>query len=139
MNPIIESMNHYASANRWAIDGGPVQGLSSGQLEFPLIWHEPLALTGKIGRNEGYLTYKLSFLLLERRENGHVLQREAIREKLERHALGLVRTLENHERVRDVRLVSCLPAEAAMTDYGETAMTVSLEVDTFFCYPAAQA
>ena len=139
MNPIIESMNNYACANRWSIDSGPARGLSAGQLEFPMIWHQPLALTGKIGRNEGYLTYKLSFLLLEKGEPGNVLKKEAVRERLEQHALGLVRTLENHERVRDVRLLSCLPAESALTHYGEIAMTVTLEVDTLFCHPPISA
>jgi len=137
MNPIIESMNHYASANRWSIDGGPVRGLSAGQLEFPLIWHQPLALTGKIGRNEGYLTYKFSFLLLEKGGNYDFIEKENVRSKLEQHALGLVHTLEKHERVRDVRLVSCLPAESALTHYGEIALTVTLEVDTLFHHSAA--
>ena len=139
MNPIIESMNHYASANRWSIDGGPARGLSAGQLEFPLIWHKPLALTGKIGRSEGLLTYKLSFLMLEKIGNGDAAHRETVRERLEHHALGLVRTLENHERVHDVRLISCLPAESTLTHYGEIALTVTLEVDTLFQHPTANA
>lgn len=134
MNPIIESMNNYAYANRWAIDGGNVKNLSSGQLQFPMIWHQPLALKGKIGRNEGFLTYKLSFLLLEKSGNKNSTQKEETREVLEKHALGLVKTLENHERIQDVRLISCLPTESAMTHYGEMAMTVTLEVDTLFSF-----
>jgi hypothetical protein len=137
MNPIIESMNHYAHANRWAIDGGPVRGLSTGQLEFPLIWHQPLALTGKIGHNEGVLTYKFSFLLLEKGGNCNALQKEEVRCRLEQHALGMVRTLERHEQVRQVRLIGCRPAESALTHYGEIALTVTLEVDTLFRHSAA--
>jgi len=45
----------------------------------------------------------------------------------------LVHTLENHDRVQDVRLISCIPAASAMTHYGETALTVTLEVDVLFC------
>jgi len=133
MNPIIESMNNYASANRWSIDGGPVRGLSNGQLEFPMIWHQPLALTGKIGRREGYLTYKLSFLLLEKGGNYNAGLQEEVRERLEKHALGLVDTLENHDQVLAVRLLSCVPNESAMTHYGEIAMTVTIEADILFC------
>ena len=139
MNPIIESMNNYASANSWSIDGGPVRGLANGQLEFPMIWHQPLALTGKIGRREGYLTYKLSFLLLEKGGNYNTGQKEEVRERLEKHALGLIHTLENHERVLDVRLLSCAPSESAMTHYGEFAMTVTIEADIPFCQPGLNA
>ncbi|MDL2230250.1 hypothetical protein LJB87_00455 [Alistipes sp. OttesenSCG-928-L06] len=139
MNPIIESMNDYAQANHWAIDGGNTQNLASGQLEFPMIWHQPLALKGKIGRKEGYLTYKLSFLLLEKGGNYNAMQQEDVRERLEKHALGIVATLENHNRVIDVRLLSCAPAEAAMTDCGEIAMTVTIEADILFCQTNHQA
>lgn len=139
MNPIIESLNNYAHANDWTIDGGPARNLSAGQLEFPVIWHQPLALTGKIGRNEGFLTYKLSFLLLDKGGNCDSMKKEEIRERLEQHALGMIRTLENHARIRDVRLVSCRPAESALTHYGEIALTVTLEVDILFHHAPAQA
>lgn len=134
MNPIIESLNNYASANDWTIDGGAARNLSAGQLEFPVIWHQPLALTGKIGRNEGYLTYKLSFLLLDKGGNSDSMRKEEVRERLEQHALGMIRTLEGHAQVRDVRLISCKPAESTLTHYGETALTVSIEVDILFCH-----
>ncbi|MDR0954542.1 MAG: hypothetical protein LBM20_04075 [Rikenellaceae bacterium] len=134
MNPIIESLNNYAAANRWSIDGGTARNLAVGQLEFPVIWHQPLALTGKIGRNEGVLTYKLSFLLLDGEEGRDHGCREEIRERLEQHALGMIRTLENHARVQAVRLVSCRPAEATLTHYGETALTVTIEADVLYCH-----
>lgn len=137
MNPIIESMNHYARANCWAVDPGPVRGLSAGQLTFPLVVHQPLALTGKIGRGEGVLTYKCSFLLLDKSRGGD--SAEELRERLEQHALGMIRSLENHPRVHDVRLIGCQPAEAPLTLSRETALTVSIEVDVLFCHPAAQA
>ena len=137
MNPIIESLNRYAAANRWNVDGGPARNLSAGQLEFPVVWHQPLALTGKIGRNEGFLTYKLSFLLLDRGTGDEA--KENIRQRLENHALGMIRTLENHPQVRDVRLLGCKPAESSFTSYGETALTVSIEADIFFFHPTAQA
>jgi hypothetical protein len=136
MNPIIESMNRYAHANRWAVDGGPVRGLSAGQLTFPLVWHQPLALTGKIGRGEGLLTYKFSFLLLD---NSGGENKEDIRQRLEQHALGMIRTLENHPRVHDVRLVGCQPVESPLTHYQESALTVSIEADVLFCHPSAHA
>ncbi|MCD8185520.1 MAG: hypothetical protein LUD68_03420 [Rikenellaceae bacterium] len=139
MNPIIESMNNYAQANRWSFDGGPVRGLTSGQLKFPTIWHQPLALTGKIGRREGYLTYKLSFLLLEKGGNHTALEKENVREGLEKHALGMIHTLENHERVLNVRLISCLPTESALTHYGEIALTVTIEADILYCMPLNHA
>ncbi len=137
MNPIIESLNRYAAANRWSVGGGPARHLSAGQLEFPVLWHEPLALTGKIGRNEGFLTYKMSFLLLDRGDESE--SPENIRQRLENQSLGIIRTLENHARVRDVRLIACKPAESSLTRYGETAITVSIEVDIFFHHPITQA
>jgi len=139
MNPIIESMNNYAQANRWSFDGGPVRGLSSGQLQFPTIWHQPLALTGKIGRREGYLTYKLSFLLLEKGGNYDTIQKENVRELLEMHAIGMVHTMESHDRVLDVRLISCLPNETALTHYGEIALTVTIEADILYSVPGTNA
>ena len=137
MNPIIESMNHYAHANRWAIDSGPTRGLSGGQLTFPLVWHQPLALTGKIGRCEGLLTYKLSFLLLDKSGRGE--GKEDIRQRLEQHALGMIRTLENHPRVHDVRLVNCQPVESSLTHYQENALTVTIEADVLFAHTNAHA
>ncbi len=137
MNPIIESMNRYAAANRWSVDGGPARNLSAGQLEFPVLWHQPLALTGKIGRNEGYLTYKLSFLLLDKGGEGEGTA--AVCERLENHALGMIHTLENHPQVREVRLAGYQPAESSLTHYGETALTVTIEVDVLFFHSQAQA
>ena len=137
MNPIIESLNRYASANRWSVGGGPARNLSAGQLEFPVVWHQPLALTGKIGRNEGFLTYKLSFLLLDKSTDEEA--KENVFQRLENHALGMIRTLENHPQVRDVRLMGCKPAESSLTNYGETALTVSIEVDIFFRHSTTQA
>jgi len=87
MNPIIESMNDYARANRWAVDGGPARHLSGSQLEFPMIWHQPLALTGKIGRNEGWLTYKLSFLLLDKGCGKSYTAHHGLQDTLAKHSL----------------------------------------------------
>lgn len=138
MNPIIESLNRYAAANRWSVDGGPARNLSAGQLDFPVLWYQPLALTGKTGRGEGCLTYRLTFLLLDKADGGGE-QRQAILDRLETHALGIVRTLENHRQVREVRLLDCRPAEAALTHYGETALRITIEADVLFCHTQTPA
>ena len=131
MNPIIESLRAYGESNRWSVGGGPVQQLTARKLEFPLLWHEPLSLTGKKGLTEGTLHYKAVFHLLERTDGNQTDANEQP-ERLEKRALEAIATLENHSRVRTINLVSCIPARSPLTQYGETAVTVTVEAEILY-------
>lgn len=133
MNPIIEAMKAYSAGRNVAIAGGAARQMAMQKLEFPLIWHEPVVLTGKSGMQEGTLTYKIKFHWLEKNGNHSAEALEAIREKIEKRVLDLVGTIENHSRVRSVRLISCTPAESELTHYGEIALSAQIEAEVMFC------
>lgn len=131
-NPIVEAMRGYAQQAHVAIAGGPPHTLTARKINFPLIWHEPLTLTGKNGRQEGILTYRIKLHWLEKDRNYSAEEQEDVRNEIERNILRLIATLENHSHIQCVRLLSCTPAESALTHYGEIALSVTLEADILF-------
>lgn len=127
---LIELIRSTASAEGYAFHTGETH-LAGGTVRvYPAAWLEPPVVVGHTGRTEGETTWRVTLHLMALRAEN--IPSETLWDRLEADALATVRRLVDSQAVTSVDKTTCTPARKALTVHGETSVTLSLDVTTWY-------
>ncbi|MDR2937186.1 MAG: hypothetical protein LBU80_07620 [Rikenellaceae bacterium] len=130
---LIKAISDFARERGIEFRSGFTNQMTLSKLAFPLIWLEPLVLTGKRGRKEVRSNYRVKLHLLELDRNFPQQEKDEVWNSLADRLVELHDTLGEHPQVIAIRNLECRPDQTRWTNYGELSVTASFEAETLFC------
>ncbi len=130
---LIKAISDFAHERGIEFRSGFTSQMTLSKLAFPLIWLEPLALTGKRGRKEVRSSYRIKLHLLELDRNFPQQEKDKVWNELADRIIELYDTLGEHPQVTAISHLECRPDQTRWTNYGELSVTASFEAETLFC------